>query len=80
MSKLSRQAQNHLGNALIFMTRYALPRNTSADMATTSALKVLWDEVLDADRQRIIDTIESEKDLYGNDPMLWNEFLKGVKQ
>jgi len=67
---------NHLGNAFIFMVRYALPRKTSADMATVSALKSWWSDIPEAHRKIIIDEIKSEKDLYENDPFLWDEFLE----
>lgn len=70
--------ENHLGNAFIFMVRYALPRTTSADMATTSALKVYWEDIPDNHKKMIIEHIEVEKDMYGKDPFIWNDFLKWV--
>jgi hypothetical protein len=71
--------RNNLGNAFAFMVRYALPRKTSADMATTTALRWWWDEIPAVHRQRIIAEIEEGKDLYGNDPFLWDDFLKWVE-
>jgi hypothetical protein len=71
--------RNNLGNAFVFMVRYALPRKTSADMATTTALRWWWDEIPEVHRQRIIAEIEECKDLYGNDPFLWDDFLKWVE-
>jgi len=76
---MTEQELNHLGNSLIFMTRYSLPRNTSSDMATTSALRVFWSQLKEVHRKRIVETIESEKDLYGYDAWLWNDFLEWVK-
>lgn len=72
------QQQNHIGNALIFMCRYSFHRKTSADMATNSALKSLW-EYLDRGHQNIIiDEIESELDVI-DDNWLWKDFLKWEK-
>lgn len=68
--------QNNLGNAFVFMVRYALPRKTSADMATATALKWWWSELPETHRKIIIEEIEGGKDLYGNDPFLWDDFLK----
>ena len=68
--------RNNLGNAFVFMVRYALPRKTSADMATTTALKWWWDEIPETHRKIIIEEIEGGKALYGNDPFLWDDFLK----
>ena len=70
---------NMLGNLAIFSVRYSLPRNTSADMACTMALASWWKFIPDNDKRMILETIESEKDLYGYDPFLWNEFLQNVK-
>ena len=67
---------NHLGNAFIFMVRYATARNTSADMATTTALKVWWEDIPNTHKHIIIEEIASGKDLYGYDAWIWNEFLK----
>ena len=68
--------QNHLGNAFIFMVRYALPRETSADMATVTALRSWWREIPNTHRKRILEEIKSEKGLWGQDTWLWDEFLE----
>jgi hypothetical protein len=67
--------QNHIGNALIFMCRYSYNRQTSADMACSSALKALWEYVPESHRIKIIDEIRSEADLdsFGS---LWKDFLE----
>jgi hypothetical protein len=71
--------KNNLGNAFIFMVRYALPRKTSADMATTTALRWWWEEIPQAHKKIILEEIRDGKDLYGNDPFLWDDFLKWVE-
>jgi len=73
---MTKQQQNHIGNALMFMCRYSFPRKTSADMACNSALKALWEFVPDTQRKIILDEIKMEKDLYWNDPMLWDNFIE----
>jgi len=77
MINITKQQQNHLSNALIFMCRYSYGRKTSADMACNSALKALWEFVPDSQRKMIIDEIKCEIDLNStaNNPMLWEDFL-----
>ena len=70
------RAKNHLGNAFIFMVRYALPRKTAADMATTSALRVWWKDIPSTQKNIILEEIKREKDLRDHDPWLWDEFLE----
>ena len=70
---------NSLGNAFIFMVRYALPRKTSADMATVTALRAWWDDIPETHKKIILDEIENEKGLWDNDTWLWDEFLKEMK-
>ena len=77
---MTNQQQNHIGNALIFMCRYSFPRKTSADMACNSALKSLWEFVPKCQRDIILHEISLEKDLYENDPILWNDFLKWIEK
>ena len=74
--------KNHIGNALIFMCRYAYTRNTSADMACNSALKALWEFVPDNHKKIIIDEIKSEIELVSttNNTFLWNDFLKWINK
>ncbi len=67
---------NQLGNAFVFMVRYALPRKTSADMATVTALKSWWKEIPATHKKMILQEMESEKGLWGNDSWLWDEFLE----
>ncbi len=50
------------------MTRYALPRKTSADMSTTTALKLWWEDILSTHKKIIQGEIESEKGLGDHDP------------
>jgi len=77
---MNKMKQNHLGNAFIFMARYALPRKTSADMATTAALRIYWSQIPETHKKRILEEIENTKDLYPeHDPWLWDEFVKDVK-
>jgi len=73
---MTKQQQNHIGNALMFMCRYSFSRKTSADMACNSALKALWEFVPDIQRKIILDEIKMEKDLYENHPMLWDDFIE----
>lgn len=73
---LTKNQQNHIANALIFMCRYSYPRKTSADMASVSALKSLWEFVPNQQRKRIVEEIKENKDLYQNEPYLWNDFLE----
>lgn len=70
--------RNHIGNALMFMCRYSYPRNTSADIASVSALKSLWEYVPNYIRKMIKDEMQLEIDLNNtaNDPFLWKDFLK----
>ncbi len=70
---------NALGNMAIFCVRYSLSRRTSADMACTSSLRIWWPHIHDNHRKMILETIESEKDLVGQDPFLWDSFLKDMK-
>jgi len=69
--------RNHIGNALMFMCRYAYPRKTSADMACNSALKALWEFVPEHIKKLIKDEITTEIDLNNtaNNPFLWKDFL-----
>lgn len=78
---MNKNQQNHIGNALIFMCRYAYARNTSADMACNSALKSLWEFVPDNQKRIIIEEIKTEVELgnIANNPFLWNDFLKWVE-
>ena len=79
-NEINSNQKNHIGNALIFMCRYAYTRNTSADMACNSALKALWEFIPDGHRKIIIDEIKSEAEL-GNitsNPFLWNDFLNWI--
>ena len=81
-NEINSNQKNHIGNALIFMCRYAYTRNTSADMACNSALKALWEFVPDSHRKIIIDEIKSEAEL-GNitsNPFLWNDFLNWINK
>lgn len=70
--------RHYLGNAFVFMVRYSLPRKTSADMATTSALKVYWEEIPGSHKKMILEHIRDEKGFYGKDPFIWDDFLKWV--
>ncbi len=70
---------NVLGNMAIFCVRYSLPRKTSADMACTTSLKAWWKHIPETQRKMIVEEIEAEKSLYGNDPFLWNDFLEKAK-
>lgn len=71
---------NQLGNAFIFMVRYALPRKTSADMATVTALKSWWSDIPETHKKIILSEMESEKGMWDNDTWLWDEFLEWVKK
>ena len=73
---LTKNQQDHIANALIFMCRYSYPRKTSADMASVSALKSLWELVPNQQRKKIVEEIKENKDLYQNEPCLWNDFLE----
>lgn len=75
MNKTTKQQQNHLANALIFMCRYSYQRQTSADMACNSALKSLWEFVPDNQKKMIIGEIETEIP-HIKDNSLWLDFLK----
>lgn len=68
--------KNHISNALLFMCRYSYHRKTSADMASVSALKALWEFVPDNQRRLIIDEIKTEIEVIDNDTFLWVDFLK----
>lgn len=46
------------------MTRYVLPRKISADMSTTTALKLWWEDI----PSTLQGEIESEKGLWDHDP------------
>lgn len=68
--------QNHISNALLFMCRYSYHRKTSADMASVSALKALWEFVPTEQRKKIIDEIKTEIEVIkDNDAFLWKDFL-----
>ena len=71
---------NQLGNMALFAVRYAIPRNTSADMAIMTALKSWWSDIPTTHRKQIEDTIKSEKGLYGNDAWIWNELLEWIEE
>ena len=71
---------NQMGNAFIFMVRYALPRKTSADMATNTALKSWWKHIPVTHRRTILQEMESEKGMWDNDTWLWDDFLKWEKE
>ena len=59
------------------MCRYSYYRKTSADMASVSALKALWEFVPTEQRKKIIDEIETEiKIIKDHDTFLWKEFLE----
>jgi hypothetical protein len=74
---MTKNQQNHLSNALLFMCRYSYHRKTSADMASVSALKALWEFVPTEQRKKIIDEIETEiKVIKNHDIFLWKEFLE----
>lgn len=73
------QQRNHMGNAFIFMVRYALSRKTSADMATVSALRSNWDIIPSIHRDIILKEIESELNLFDEDPWLWQGFINDIK-
>lgn len=75
-----KRRKNTLGNAFIFITRYTLPRKTSADMAATTALKLWWEEIPPTHKKIILDKIESEKGLWDHDPWLWDEFVEWTKR
>lgn len=78
---MNKNQQNHLSNALLFMCRYSYHRKTSADMASVSALKALWEFVPTEQRKKIIDEIETEiKVIKNNDTFLWKEFLEWSKK
>ena len=70
---------NNLGNAFIFMVRYALPRKTSADMATVTALRAWWDDIPETHKKIILSDITAGKGLWENDTLIWDEFLKEMK-
>jgi len=70
--------KNHIGNALIFMCRYSFGRRTSADFASNSALKALWDIVPNAQRKIILNEIKSEIEFIDED-WLWRDFLEWEK-
>jgi len=72
--------QHSLNTLALFAVRYALPRNTSADFATTASLKQWWPKISKRVQEQIINEIESEKDLYGNNPWLWDDFLTWTKK
>ena len=68
--------KNHISNALMFMCRYSYHRKTSADMASVSALKSLWEFVPDNQRRLIIDEIKTEIEVIDNDTFFFFFFLK----
>lgn len=45
-------------------------------MASVSALKALWEFVLDNQRRLIIDEIKTEIEVIDNNTFLWVDFLK----
>jgi len=71
--------QHGLNTLALFSTRYALKRNTSADFANTSALKHIWSDLSKRVQLQILEEIEGEKDLYGYNSWLWDEFLQWAK-
>ena len=73
---MNKNQQNHISNALMFMCRYSYHRKTSADMASVSALKALWEFVPDNQRRLIINEIETEIEVIDSDTFLWTDFLK----
>lgn len=74
---MTKNQQNHLSNALLFMCRYSYYRKTSADMASVSALKALWEFVPNEQRKKIIDEIKTEIEaIKDHDTFLWKEFLE----
>ena len=74
---MTKNQQNHISNALLFMCRYSYHRKTSADMASVSALKALWEFVPNEQRKKIIDEIKTEiKAIKDHDNFLWKEFLE----
>lgn len=78
---MTKEQQTHLSNALLFMCRYSYHRKTSADMASVSALKALWEFVPNEQRKKIIDEIETEiKAIKDHDTFLWEEFLEWSKK
>lgn len=77
---MTKNQQNHISNALLFMCRYSYHRKTSADMASVSALKALWEFIPGEQRKKIIDEIETEiKVIKDHNTFLWNEFLEWQK-
>jgi len=87
---LDQTSLDHLGNALIFMVRYAVGRKTAADIATTSALKNFWDILPEVTRCRIVDEIQDgikvEKIAEevgikpAHDSWVWDEFIAWVNK
>lgn len=77
---MTKNQQNHISNALLFMCRYSYHRKTSADMASVFALKALWEFIPGEQRKKIIDEIETEiKVIKDHNTFLWNEFLEWQK-
>lgn len=77
--ELTNNQKNHIGNALLFMCRYSYNRKTSADMASVSALKALWELIPENQRRLIIDEIKTEIEVIDNDIFLWTDFLNWEK-
>jgi len=72
--------QHGLNTLALFAVRYALPRQTSADFATISALKHWWPDISERVQKQVISEINDEKDIHHDNPWLWNDFLKWIDE
>lgn len=80
MQELTKQQQDHIGNSLIFMCRYALGRKTSADMACFNAIKNLWEFVPKQQRKIIKEEILSETQDLNAYFSLWREIVEFIEE